>query len=64
MGKNLSLTIPEAVKSPLSCLPNRQTNSFHLNEISSEEIAKEINQLNPAKSVGPFSMYLPRFLSH
>ena len=63
MGKNLSLIIPEVVKSLLPYLPNRQTNSFCLDEISFEEISNEINQLNPSKSFSPFSIPTKIFIT-
>ena len=56
VGNTLASHIPPVSKSPLDYMNPPQSNSFLLFPITSDEINQEINNLNPAKASGPFSI--------
>ena len=56
IGPNVAKTIPAANTTPLRYMPNPLCNSFALFPVTPHEIIDEINNLDPSKSVGPFSV--------
>ena len=53
VADNITTTIPKTLKSPLSYLSNRISNSLFLTPVTSIEVIDLINNLNPSKSIGP-----------
>ena len=56
IGPNVAKTIPAANTTPLRYMPNPLCNSFALFPVTPHEVIDEINNLDPSKSVGPFSV--------
>lgn len=56
IGDQLANSIPETHRSPFDYLTPTPNNSFYLFPVTTREIEEEINNLNPKKASGPYSI--------
>ena len=56
IGKSAEALIPSTTTSPIEFMPPRLVNSFQFTPIKTEEIEKEIENLNVKKATGPYSI--------